>query len=233
MIPYHHLPNLLIHFQIHFRRHCLLNNPLLQSSNYHIIQSCSIGYFNSTRNNFPISNVVYLIDNRRCDQSGYNAIARDDGVSLQVYELVNSLSAICSSQINSVQTPWCICIRGFWIVVVQHISTKRDFGIPFIIHILRDRLRVDIRQCIICPIHRWDIIKNHRKRSTVYTKEADLIRLKPDVIVNFKQHWIQSWRHTIHLSRLITLILKSTFRKQIEKSIYYRTFSRGLSQITV
>ena len=154
MIPYHHLPNLLIHFQIHFRRHCLLNNPLLKSSNYHIIQSCSIGYFNSTRNNFPISDVVYLIDNRRCDQSGYNAIARDDGVSLQVYELVNSLSAICSSQINSVQTPWCICIRGFWIVVVQHISTKRDFEIPFIIHIF---LANDHTQAVILrnPVLFW------------------------------------------------------------------------------
>ena len=71
-------------------------------------------------------------------------------------------------------------------------------------------------QCIICPIQRRDIIKEHWTRSTVSTKEADHIWLKSDVIMNFKQRWIQLWRHKIHQSRLITLIPKSTFRKQRE-----------------
>ena len=46
-------------------------------------------------------------------------------------------------------------------------------------------------QCIIWPIKQRYIINEHWTISTVSIKEADLIRPILDVIMNFKQRWIQ------------------------------------------
>ena len=76
-------------------------------------------------------------------------------------------------------------------------------------------------------------VTNEAVQWTTKIYGADNVQLKSDVIMNFNHRWIQSWQHTIHQSRLITLTTKSTFCKQRETINILRKILRCISHITV